>query len=59
MQQQDQLANSMTPQTIQSLMQLINNPNRQVNNSLQEQLPQLRDGAGNIAQPNQRLANVV
>ena len=60
-QQQNKLVNSFTPDTIQSLMGLINNPNRNVNANLQEQLPQLRDGAGNISgKPSrQRLASVV
>ena len=58
--QQNQLTNSLTPETIQKLMTLINNPNREVNNNLQEVLPQLRDGAGNVtAQPSQNLARVV
>ena len=60
-QQQDRLVNSFDPQTIQKLYDLINNPNRGVNKNLQERLPQLRDGAGNItSRPQGRpLATVV
>jgi len=58
--QQDQLIKNLTPETIQKLMQLINNPGRQVNANLQEQLPQLRDGAGNLQTSGPRgLAQIV
>ncbi len=56
--QQNSLVNSLNPHTIQKLMDLINNPGRSVNNNLQEVLPQLRDGAGNIAPQRRQLTAV-